>query len=140
MERKDWALLAISFAGGRGLSPVQLQKSLFLLGKELPAEVGDGFYDFIPYNYGPFDRAVYVDANKLSEDGLVNIAERSLKEYSPTPLGLQCASLLEGAASPRARAYLQQIVKWTQSLSFSQLVRAIYDRYPEYRQNSVFQG
>jgi hypothetical protein len=142
MERKDWTLLAIAAAGTRGLSPVQIQKSLFLLWKELPSEVGELFYEFIPYNYGPFDRNIYVDASQLSEQGLVSIVETGsgFKQYLPTVLGIQCASLLETAAPARALAYLKVVVPWVQSLSFSALVRAIYARYPEYRQNSVFQG
>lgn len=141
MERKDWTLLAITAAGSRGLSPVQIQKSLFLLGKELPSEVGPFFYDFIPYNYGPFDRNVYMDASELSEKGLISIVDTGsgLKQYLPTHLGTQCASLLKHAASARALDYLDRIVQWTQGLSFSALLRAIYAKYPEYRQNSVFQ-
>ena len=50
LDRKDWALLAIANAGhGVSLSPVQLQKSLFLLGRELGSKVGANFYDFQPY-------------------------------------------------------------------------------------------
>jgi hypothetical protein len=31
VRREDWTLLAIAAGGGQSLSPVQLQKSLFLL-------------------------------------------------------------------------------------------------------------
>jgi hypothetical protein len=135
-------MLTISLARGRGLSPVQLQKVLFLLGKKLPQEVGPNFYDFQPYNYGPFDSAVYSDADVLSFGGLVSIAKSGggYNEYSPTPKGLEYAENLKQAAPPRALAYLDRAVQWAQTLSFSGLVRAIYDKYPEYRKNSVFQG
>src|SRR5436190_18669612 len=78
MEPKDWTLLVISAADSRGLSPVQLQKSLFLLerrlSEEAPAEkLGESFYEFVPYNYGPFDVKVYQDAEALEERGLVTI-------------------------------------------------------------------
>ena len=43
-------------------------------------------------------------------------------------------------ANPRAAAYLDQVVKWALSLSFTQLVRAIYEQYPEMREKSVFVG
>ena len=91
MSRADWTLLAISFAKGRGLSPVQLQKALFLLGRELPGEVGPNFYNFIAYNYGPFDRAVYTDASHLCAQGKVAITPsgNGYDQYSPTPLGLE---------------------------------------------------
>ena len=66
VTRSDWTLLAICAGGFRGLSPVQLQKTLFLLGKQLPEAVTADFYDFQAYHYGPFDRTVYVDAERLS--------------------------------------------------------------------------
>jgi len=70
MEAKDWMLLFIANAGERGLSPVQLQKGLFLLQKARPRAVGENFYDFQPYNYGPFDRDIYVHADELLQEAL----------------------------------------------------------------------
>jgi uncharacterized protein YwgA len=121
---------------------VQLQKVLFLLGKQLPGEIGHGFYDFIPYNYGPFDSAVYADASMLAGLGFVNKNDsgRGFLQYAPTAEGMSYASKLRNEASPKAAAYLEKIVPWAQALSFSALVRAIYAKYPEYRENSVFQG
>jgi uncharacterized protein YwgA len=135
-------MLAIGCAKNRGLSPVQLQKVLFLLGKELPSEVGSDFYDFSPYNYGPFDRAVYTDASMLSLTGCVAVTKSpgGYNEYSATPDGLQMVCKLKTELPPRAVAYVESVVDWAQSLSFSELVRAIYSKYPEYRENSVFQG
>jgi hypothetical protein len=138
----DWTMLAISLAKGRGLSPVQLQKVLFLLWKSVPSEIGSDFYTFEPYNYGPFDRAVYSDAELLSAFGLVSISntESGYSEYAATPEGQSHSETLKAKAPPRALAYLEKAVPWAQSLSFSALVRAIYNKYPQYRVNSVFQG
>jgi hypothetical protein len=135
-------MLAVAQAKGSGLSPVQLQKSLFLLGKELPTEVGFDFYNFTPHYYGPFDSAIYNDANLLAGIGLVTRSDsgRGFWEYAPTPEGITYAQKLKDAASPKAVAYLEKIVPWAQRLSFSALVRAIYAKYPEFRANSVFQG
>jgi hypothetical protein len=135
-------MLAISYAKGRGLSPVQLQKILFLLGKQLPEEVGSNFYTFEPYNYGPFDRTVYSDASMLAGLGMVtkNDSGRSFWEYAPTAEGLEYAEKLKASAPAKAISYLEKVVPWAQGLSFSALVRAIYAKYPEYKENSVFQG
>ena len=138
MKRQHWTLLALNFANGRGLSAVQLQKALFLLERGLPEVVGPRFYHFTPYNYGPFDSAVYKDADALSDDGLVNISTGRYSVYSITPEGARVAKELESKASPRAVQHLKNIVEWIQSLTFSQLVRAIYARYPEMKKNSVF--
>ncbi|MGC9971907.1 MAG: hypothetical protein ABSE56_15100 [Bryobacteraceae bacterium] len=142
MRRSDWTLCAIGLAGDRGLSPVQLQKTLFLLGEERAEEVGPDFYQFIPYNYGPFDASVYHDASSLADEGFVSIScsVRGFNIYSITPKGARHAEETQRFAHPRAIEYLKRVVDWAQGLSFSQLVRAIYAKYPEYRENSVFQG
>jgi hypothetical protein len=44
------------------------------------------------------------------------------------------------SADPTAARYLENVVDWVTSLNFSQLVRAIYAKYPRYKVNSVFSG
>jgi uncharacterized protein YwgA len=141
MDRKSWTLLAISFADEAGLTPVQLQKSLFLLGQELREQVGNDFYEFSAYNYGPFSKLVYQDAEALACEGLVCVERPagSYATYRITPKGAARARQLTSDESTPAVEYLRIVVEWAQSLSFSELVRAIYGKYPEYRANSVFQ-
>ncbi len=142
MRREDWTLVAIDNAGTRGLTPVQIQKVLFLLGKEIPTAVSDSFYLFIPHNYGPFSKQVYSDAERLAVNGLVAI-ERPIggyQEYRITAAGANVARALVAQADPRAITYLRNVVSWAQNQTFSGLIRAIYNKYPEFRANSVFQG
>ena len=142
LQAKDWTLLAISFAG-REISPVQLQKSLFLLGQELPNAVEPGFYHFGAYNYGPFSGPVYRDAEALADEGLVAISNppgQRWREYSVTLEGRDRAKSLESSGPANGVAYLRDVVAWTRELSFQELVRAIYKASPHMRENSVFQG
>jgi len=143
MNRTDWTLLAICAANGKGLSPVQLQKALFLLGRELTDAVGSGYYDFRPYHYGPFDRQVYADAEGLAAAGEVAIARRegeNWNRYLATAEGCARAEGVKHGAPSEAVDYLNRVVQWALRQSFQQLVRAVYDKYPEMRANSVFQG
>jgi len=136
-----WVLLALLAARHHALTPVQLQKSLFLLGRRRPKDVGKGFYNFRPYDYGPFDVAVYTDADHLVAEGLVavNASEgRSLRRYYLTPKGKTEAEHLAPTVAAGAMQYLRAVVPWSQKLSFNELVRAIYEAYPDMRQNSVF--
>ena len=57
MDDRDFLLLVVASGKDKALTPVQLQKSLFLLGKTDLAEAVDSPYDFEPYHYGPFDAA-----------------------------------------------------------------------------------
>lgn len=142
VTRKDWALLAIAAAGGRPLTPVQLQKILFILGEEKADRVGRGYYKFRPYNYGPFSADVYQDADILDSMGLVDVdqgtASRSWSTYRATPEGISKADELRARAPSDAVKYLDALVAWAMKLSFQQLVSAVYERYPAQRANSIF--
>lgn len=136
MRRSDWTLLVLAAADGDSLTPVQLQKCLFLLGENV--DVGTEYYAFAPYHYGPFDSAVYHDAETMAREGLVSITRGRVREFSATPAGVaQCRSL---GADAGTREYVRQLVHWARSLSFQEIVRAVYDRYPSMRENSIFRG
>lgn len=140
MDRKDWTLLAIAAAAGESLNPAQLQKSLFVLRRECSDDVGCDFHEFSPYHYGPFAASVYHDAEELADQSLVEInTTGSVPEYRATSGGLEAAQQLYEQA-PDAVRYLKRVVKWARGRSFQALVRAIYDKYPEQRENSVFSG
>ena len=140
MERKDWTLLAIASAGGEPIQPVQLQKALFLLGRERAVHV-PGFYEFEKHNWGPFSKAIFEDAEKLEAEGLVVIVRlpwRSMKEYLPTEAGKRMAESFMKEVPGDSGSYLMRAVQWVRSLSFSELLTQIYKRYPEFRTNSLF--
>jgi hypothetical protein len=77
----------------------------------------------------------------LAQDGLVVIerAQQSHSMFLITPIGEARVEHVRREVSQRVWNYLQTAVEWTQHQSFSGLIRAIYDKYPEYRVNSVFQ-
>jgi hypothetical protein len=139
--RQSWLLGALR-AANRGLTTIQLQKSLFLLGERRKAAVGSDFYSFEAYNYGPFCRDVYDDADLLMAAGLVQLdmsSGRSLREYQLTPEGRARADQVVGELPAEAVAYLAKVVAWAQSLTFNDLIRSVYDAFPDMRKNSVFQ-
>jgi uncharacterized protein YwgA len=139
VKRQDWLLLALAAAQDKGLTPVQLQKSLFLFEKGLNRLAN--FYHFVPYNYGPFDAQIYRDADSLSQLGLVEsrTGGRRWPQYYITAAGQGKAREAQEQLSAEVLAYVNNTVAWTQRLSFPDLVRAIYQKYPEYRANSIFQ-
>lgn len=142
LERKHWLLLVVHAAGQKGLTPVRLQKSLFLLGRAFAKDLGSSFYKFVPYNYGPFDVTIYTDAQSLQKDGTIEIRRdaRRWPEYYVTPSGAQLADKLRQKVPAKITKYLESVVQWTQSQTFPELVRAIYEAYPKFREHSVFRG
>jgi uncharacterized protein YwgA len=140
LSRDQMLLIVLSLAEGKPMTPVQVQKSLFLADDK----IRDAFrsrYDFQPYDYGPFDRQVYVDAESLTQRGLVEIGtdERGgWKTYSATKEGTHQGSELRKQLNEPQRAMLSRIVRLVRSLSFTELVSAIYRSYPPMRERSVF--
>jgi uncharacterized phage-associated protein len=139
LEPRDWTLLAIAAGNGEALSPVQLQKSLFLLGEMKLPKPRPLFYDFVPFSYGPLDPKIYRDAEALADLRLVTIQTDRWKAYAITPQGQLEAERIKQCADPGAADYLERVVAWARSLSFQELVKAIYARFPAYRANSIFQ-
>jgi hypothetical protein len=142
LSRSDWALLALAAAGPAGLSPAQIQKVLFLLSRKIPKQVGRGFYQFRPHNYGPFSVDVYLDAELLERQGhvaILNPGHTWARRYVVTDSGDALARKARSSLPPQVADYLQRVVDWARYQSFQQLVRAIYTAYPEQRENSVFQ-
>ena len=142
MNRQDWLLLVLA-STEKALTPVQLQKSLFLLEKTLSDNlIGEDYYQFEPYDYGPFDSSVYQDAEVLADEQLTAIVPSITgrwQEYSIRPEALDRVSEIKKDLPEDVQTYVRNLVNWTQSKSFSQLVRFIYEHYPEYKANSVFQ-
>lgn len=144
MKNKDWILFAISFTDQKGLSPVRLQKSLFLLGKELPKVVGSNYYRFVPYNYGPFCIDIYQDLDTLISDGYIEAIPHPNSRWSDYRLTSKGQEHIDSITIKDKDAYvleyLQSVIKWILNLSFQQLIATIYKIYPKYQKNSVFHG
>ena len=143
LTRQDWLLLTLSRSPDGAMSPVQLQKALFLFGQEVGGSVGTRFYSFVPYDYGPFDAAIYVDLRRMMHEGHVGgewSPGRSWKNYTLTGPGRKAAHMLESEADARLVEFLGRIVVWVRGRSFSDLLRSVYAAYPEFAVNSVFRA
>ncbi len=141
MTRTDLVLAALSTSAGVAWQPVQLQKLFFLLDKKLATQLGGPFFGFTPYDYGPFDPAVYHEVEGLERLGeAVVLPSVGMKTYGLTPEGQRRGAALLKALPEPVRAYITDLSTWVRSLSFAQLVSAIYAEFPEMRERSVFRG
>jgi uncharacterized protein len=143
MNRSDLILACFAASGGKTFTPVQMQKLLFLIDKRMPEPVGGPHFNFRPYDYGPFDPAVYSELEKLGHYNLIEIEaidNRRWKQYRPLPAGLQRGKEVLNGLAPRDGDYFCVLAEYVTNLSFAELVGAIYKAYPEMRENSVFQG
>lgn len=145
MTPRQEIVLAALVAGESNseLSPVQTQKLFFLIDKNVADEIGGLQYNFEPYDYGPFDSAVYADLDRLAlpEVGCVEILRSGrYRTYRLTDRGREVGLQKLAQLAPKARDYFSRAKDWVKSLSFQDLVRSIYQAYPETRANSIFRG
>ncbi len=127
--RGDWTLISIA-SSRRGLTPAQLQKSLYLLGEAFPKELGPDFYKFRSINAGHFSQQIYTDAETLAKHGLVllEVTENDgWQHYSATTAGIIRARVLEEGLSPLVLQHLRRAVEWARNRSIDQLGRGRLD-------------
>ena len=141
MEREIFILAAMSPAGSNSFSPVQVQKLFFLLDEHVAKQTGEPYFDFQPYDYGPFDKDVYIELDQLETKGFVEItspSNRGMRTYRLTNEGQQVGSDASGQFPDHIQQYIGAAVNFVRSLSFADLVSAIYKAYPRMQVNSVF--
>ncbi len=143
MQREHLVLAALSPAKRGAFSPVQVQKLLFLIEENLSDDVGGKCFDFVPYDYGPFDKDVYKVLEDLKEQGNAEIMDTPWhrpREYRLTGQGQGLGDqYLEKIFDKAAQDYVVRLVEFVRSVSFPDLVAAIYREYPDMSINSVFQ-
>ena len=140
MDRRGLVLVALAAGGGNAIfSPVQVQKLLFLIDREASELLGGPHFNFEPYDYGPFDKGVYEELEQLSLEGMVKIQNSGrYQEYLLTPLGYEKGREELQQLQKNVASFLIRAAEWVQSLTFQQLVAAIYKYYPDMKTKSIF--
>jgi hypothetical protein len=123
LAREDWTVLVMATAK-RSLLPIQLQKSLYLLGQKFPRLTAGAFYTFRAISSGQFSEEVSRDANLLAMLGLASteVIDPGGRGYGLTPKGLERARELESRADPEAIQFLRRTVAWVRTRSVDQLL------------------
>jgi uncharacterized protein len=141
VDRQNFVLAALAAAGvDVSFTPVQVQKLFFLIDREASHLVGGPHFSFEPYDYGPFDKSVYSEIDALSALDLAVVKnDERVRKYELSAGGYARGREILQGLPENTRQYLSAIALWVRSLSFQQLVSAIYKRHPDMKVNSVFQ-
>lgn len=142
MTRQEYVLAVLAAADGGPLTPVQAQKLFFLLDRKVPTAIGGARFDFQPYDYGPFDKAVYEEFRSLEVRGevLIQPGPNVLRTYALTAEGLEHGKASLAQFPSPVAGYIQKLAAWVRGQSFASLVSAIYSEFPEMKARSVFRG
>jgi uncharacterized protein len=140
MIRRDLVIATLATAGdGASFTPVQVQKIFFLLDERGRDLLGGPHFSFEPYDYGPFDNAVYTELEILALAGLVLIElSGRYRTFRLTDAGFAKGSGILAIMPEPKSEFIRATVEWVCSLRFDQLVAAIYREYPEMKARSVF--
>ena len=144
MNWRNLVLAILAAADGRPYTPVQIQKAVFVICDQIPELIDEGpGFQFEPYDYGPFDSNVYSAIDRLEDAGLAEIAPSAYgnwNTYAASDEGIEKGEKLLDEMNADDEQYIRKISGWVRSLSFTKLVKSIYEAYPHMRANSIFKG
>lgn len=123
--RRGWLLLAIAVSGASGLSPIQLQRSLFLVCQKREEQVGPDFYEFEANGSGPASAALYVDIDALvTAEYIVKewVPESSCSTFRLSDAGRAWAADFRQKMKKETLAALEDAVAWVKEQSYLELV------------------
>lgn len=139
MKKKEALLLYIYLPIKKPnvVSPLQIMKGLFLISEQLKIK---NFYKFEPYLYGPCSFEVYQDINTLLTKNLITTI-RAFPSYWAyyriTPQGAKEATQILQKTDQKILTKMKEIKKLVLSKSFFELLKYVYEKYPQYAINSI---
>lgn len=130
MLNRQKTIIELVRAAGRPVSRFELTKWSFLLRHEFLSAGGSSFYDFVPYQYGPFSFTLYQELDKLEATSYLHHAD----DY--VSLGknelIRAISLDSRAVSSDVALLLSRFGKKKRD----DLIEHVYTRYPDFTCNS----
>jgi hypothetical protein len=136
VEKRDWLLL---FLRERPLDRIRLMKGLFLLWHRSGRNI-EGFFEFVPYMYGPCSFALYNAIEAAKRERLVTQAPHPVERWAPyflTAQGAHSAACTADKVDPRLLQLIRSIAAEVASTGFYELLRRVYTEAPDFASDSV---
>jgi len=125
------------------LDRLRMQKAAFLIDMRGP-ESWRHLYDFRPYNWGPYSGVLTADLDSLIKRNLMATVNTGRRHdgYVTTLAGESEVDngTASGAIAASDLKFVQSVRRYVTTRSFSQLLRDVYDAYPDYAVRSRFSG
>ncbi len=125
--------LSLLEQSGKPLSRTVFVKLMFLLRQETVLNNSARFYDFVPYNFGPFSFALYRDLERLEQNGYVSKGENFVELCTST---LDQTQKQTCELAPAIKIAVNEIYRRYGRMSPKALIRNVYGRYPWYATKS----
>jgi uncharacterized protein (DUF488 family) len=114
---------------GRPVTHLEITKWAFLLAHETPSQGGNAFYQFLPYQWGPFSFCLYREIDALVHDGYLTDEDKAWRiiEDIDLPTGDLPRLVQENAA---------RVVERFQNKTSKVLSDYVYQQFPRFTVNS----
>lgn len=126
-------VLSLLVQADRPLSPTVFVKLVFLLRQETELGKDRSFYDFLPYNFGPFSFTLYWDLGSLRQNGYVTPEEERISLCDRTR---DLAEQETEGLPASIRTAVADVLGRYGTMNQRALVRDVYARYPWYATRS----
>ena len=134
LYKRQKVLLGLLQGARKELTRLELMKMLFLLKAESCLSAEAFFYDFVPYQYGPFSFAAYHDLRTLARLDYVDFSDESRRTI-PVLCPERAREAFESLPA-RIRAAVSDTLDEYGMLSQESLVDAVYRRHPWFASRS----
>jgi uncharacterized protein YwgA len=145
VNRRDWLILLLGFKPKdkpAALDPIRIQKGMFLHAMRSGRPKKEK-YTFRADNWGPYSRDLRRELEQLVAEGLVatkDVPGYRWKRYHLTAAGVEFARELIKEAPRDELHALIDIKEFVTERSFNKLLNEVYEEYPDYAVNSLFQA
>lgn len=112
---------------GRPVSPTVFMKLVFLLRHETDLVRDRTFYNFVPYDFGPFSFTLYWDLGSLRQNGYVTTDE---KRIAPCWRTLKLAEKQVEDLPASIKSAVADVLTRYGRMSQKALIQDVYSRYP----------
>lgn len=142
MESKDWLLLFVAEPTNHEtpkVDPIRIMKGMFYFVKKSRRT---NIYGFQPYHLGPVSFDIYDDLDTLIDEGYVtteDVLGETWKHYLVTEAGSSKAKELKETANQKLLDTLRKQKDLVCSLGFIELLKKVYQDYPKFATESIFQ-
>lgn len=135
MTKRDWLLLLLD---EQPLDRVRLMKGLFLVWHRSGRRI-EGYYEFIPYRYGPCSFELYTELNAAGRDRMIAQAPHPISNWAPyflTDRGREAARDARRKADSRSLRLIESAARDVASVGFFDLLRKVYAEAPDFASES----
>lgn len=138
LTEEDWVLVFFYAGNEKSIGHPRINgilmftKQFFVFVKEIRTELLK-YFNFVPYDYGPYSFVLKDIIHKLAQEEYLNIEMvEDRQDFILTDKGLEKAKSIYANVDDNTKKTLGNLRKEANQLGYRGVLRYVYSRYPEY--------